>query len=79
MDLERLCRQYRSLLLDDVAPFWLRHGIDWDHGGVLSCMSDDGTILSGDKFLWSQARSVWPMADEADSISERETSVVGAK
>src|SRR4030095_16259336 len=30
-----------------------------DYGGVLSCMADDGTILSGDKYIWSQARSVW--------------------
>ena len=71
MDLEKLHRQYRSLLLDDVAPFWLRHGIDWDYGGVLSCMSDDGTILSGDKFLWSQARSVWTFSALYNRIEKR--------
>jgi len=55
----KLYAQYRSLLLDGVVPFWLERGIDREHGGVLSCMSDDGRVLSGDKFIWSQARSVW--------------------
>src|SRR5689334_23855725 len=58
-DLAGLRRLYRALLLDDIADFWLKYGIDWDCGGVLSCMADDGTILSGDKYIWSQARSVW--------------------
>jgi N-acylglucosamine 2-epimerase len=56
---KKLYAQYRSLLLDGVAPFWLEGGIDRVYGGVLSCMSDDGQVLSGDKFIWSQARSVW--------------------
>jgi mannose/cellobiose epimerase-like protein (N-acyl-D-glucosamine 2-epimerase family) len=55
---KKLYAQYRSLLLDGVAPFWLKRGIDRGHGGVLSCMSDDNQVLSGDKFIWSQARSV---------------------
>jgi N-acylglucosamine 2-epimerase len=59
MDLDKLGRQYRHLLLDDIVPFWMKHGIDWEYGGVLSCMNDDGSLLSGDKFTWSQARSVW--------------------
>lgn len=53
--------RYRSLL-DGVAGFWLSHGIDWEHGGVFSSMTDSGEILSKDKFIWSQARSVWTFA-----------------
>ncbi len=62
MNLASLRDQYRSLLVDGIAPFWLKHGIDWEHGGVLSCMSEDGTPGSGDKYIWSQARSVWTFA-----------------
>jgi len=40
-------------------PFWQRHGVDDEHGGVLSCMQEDGTRISGDKYIWSQARWVW--------------------
>jgi N-acylglucosamine 2-epimerase len=59
MNLANLRDQYRALLVDGFAPFWLKHGIDWEHGGVLSCMKEDGTPVSGDKYIWSQARSVW--------------------
>ncbi|MGH9470819.1 MAG: AGE family epimerase/isomerase, partial [Terriglobia bacterium] len=63
--------RYRSLLLDDVVPFWFRHGIDWKHGGVLSCMRDDGSVESGDKFIWSQARSVWTFSALYNRIEPR--------
>ncbi len=59
MDFKKLYDQYRTLLLDGIVPFWLKHGIDWEQGGVLSCMNEDGSLVSADKFLWSQARSVW--------------------
>jgi mannose/cellobiose epimerase-like protein (N-acyl-D-glucosamine 2-epimerase family) len=59
MDFPRLRQLYKELLLEDIAPFWLKHGVDWQHDGVLSCMDDAGSVLSGDKYIWSQARSVW--------------------
>ena len=68
---KKLYAQYRSLLLDGVAPFWLERGIDREHGGVLSCMSDDGQVLSGDKFIWSQARSVWTFSALYNRIEPR--------
>jgi N-acylglucosamine 2-epimerase len=71
MDIENLYRQYRGLLLDDVVPFWFRHGIDWEHGGVLSCIRDDGSLVSGDKFIWSQARSVWTFSAHYNRIEKQ--------
>jgi len=68
---KKLYAQYRSLLLDGVAPFWLEGGIDRVYGGVLSCMSDDGQVLSGDKFIWSQARSVWTFSALYNRIEPR--------
>ena len=71
METSKLYDQYRTLLLDGVVPFWLRHGIDWEHGGVLSCMNEDGSPVSGDKFMWSQARSVWTFAALYNRIEKR--------
>ena len=68
---KKLYAQYRSLLLDGVVPFWLERGIDHEFGGVLSCMSDDGQVLSGDKFIWSQARSVWTFSALYNRIEPR--------
>ena len=68
---KKLYGKYRSLLLEGIAPFWLAQGIDREYGGVLSCMSDDGRVLSGDKFIWSQARSVWTFSALYNRIEPR--------
>ena len=59
MDKNKIRRTYQELLLDGIVPFWARHGVDTTHGGVLSCMEEDGKPISGDKYIWSQARWVW--------------------
>ena len=71
MDTTKLYEQYRSLLLEGVVPFWLKNGIDWEQGGVLSCMNEDGSPVSGDKFMWSQARSVWTFAALYNRVEKR--------
>jgi N-acylglucosamine 2-epimerase len=67
----RIHDQYRSLLLEGMAPFWLEHGIDRDYGGVLSCMTEYGQVQGTDKFIWSQARSVWTFAALYNRIEPR--------
>lgn len=68
---QQIYAQYKTLLLDNVVPFWLNHGIDWKYGGVLSCIRDDGSVISGDKFLWSQARSVRTFAALYNRVEKR--------
>jgi N-acylglucosamine 2-epimerase len=79
MDLKAIYDRYRSLLLDNIAPFWLKRGIDWEHGGVLSCMKDDGTIVSGDKYIWSQGRSVWTFAALYNRVEKRKEFLAAAE
>jgi N-acylglucosamine 2-epimerase len=45
-------------LYEHVMPFWLDRAID-PKGGLNTCFADDGTLLSRDKWLWSQWRAVW--------------------
>ncbi len=71
MDSASLHHQYRELLLDGIVPFWERHGLDTEHGGVLSCMQEDGTPISGDKYIWSQARWVWVCSALYNRIEKR--------
>ena len=66
-----LYKQYRSLLSDGVIPFWLRYGVDREFGGVLFCMQEDGTPISTDKYIWSQARFVWVMSALYNRIESR--------
>jgi len=53
---------YRRVLLDDVIPFWLRHGLDREHGGMLTCLDRDGALLDTDKSIWFQGRAAWMFA-----------------
>ena len=71
MQLSQLHRLYRELLLDDIVPFWLKYGIDWEHGGVLSCIDDSGTLLATDKYVWSQARSLWTFSALYNRVEKR--------
>lgn len=62
---------YRAELLERVAPFWLEHAIDRQHGGLLTCIADDGQVLSSDKYLWSQLRAIWTFSALYNKIEPR--------
>ena len=63
---------YRAELLERVVPFWLEHAVDWQHGGLLTCIADDGTVLSTDKYLWSQLRAIWTFSALYNRIEPRQ-------
>lgn len=50
---------YRTALTEDVVPFWIQHGIDHEHGGVLTCLDRDGSVYDTDKSVWFQGRFGW--------------------
>ena len=52
-----LAALYRSTLLEDVIPFWLRHGLDREHGGIFTALDRDGSLLDSDKSVWFQGRA----------------------
>ena len=58
----KLAALYRDTLLNDVMPFWLRHGLDREHGGILTCLDRDGSIVDTDKSVWFQGRAGWMCA-----------------
>ncbi len=63
---------YRAELLERVIPFWLKHAIDWENGGILTCLADDGQVLSQDKYLWSQLRAIWTFSTLYNQIEPRQ-------
>ncbi|MCG3209522.1 MAG: Cellobiose 2-epimerase [Anaerolineae bacterium] len=62
---------YRAELLERTVPFWLRHALDADNGGILTCIGDDGQILSSDKYMWSQLRAIWTFSALYNRIEPR--------
>lgn len=66
-----LAALYRTTLLDDVMPFWLRHGLDREHGGIITSLDRDGSILDTDKSVWFQGRAGWMFATLCNTVEPR--------
>ncbi len=62
---------YRAELLERVIPFWLTYAVDWQNGGILTCISDEGRVLSEDKYIWSQLRAIWTFSALYNNIEPR--------
>jgi N-acylglucosamine 2-epimerase len=58
-------------LLEDVIAFWTRHALDPD-GGLNTCIRDDGSIISRDKFMWSQLRAIYTFSALYNHIERRQ-------
>ena len=64
MDALRL-REHQKWLreeLDRCAAFWLKNGMDREHGGVYTCLDREGKVFSTDKSVWMQGRCGWIFA-----------------
>ena len=42
--------------------FWLKYGMDKEHGGVYTCIDRTGRLFSTDKIVWMQGRCGWTYA-----------------
>ncbi len=54
--------KYRRELLENIMPFWLKHGWDRKDGGVWTCLDRDGTRMDSTKSVWFQGRFGWMCA-----------------
>ncbi len=76
------CREiagfHRTLLIEEIAPFWLKHGVDKQHGGYLTCLNRDGSLMSGDKSVWFLGRMAWMFSRMALTYGAREEWVEAA-
>ncbi|MCU6708794.1 AGE family epimerase/isomerase [Paenibacillus sp. J5C_2022] len=61
--LEQLKAFYWKHMKEQLLPFWLERGIDEEFGGFFTCFDNSGsTLVSTDKYTWSQGRMVWLLA-----------------
>ncbi len=62
---------YRDTLLNDIVPFWLRHGLDREHGGIMTGLDRDGSVIDTDKSVWFQGRAGWLFATLCNTVEKR--------
>lgn len=48
--------RYRDDLTQNIMPFWIDNGWDRAHGGVLTCLDRDGSLMDTTKSVWFQGR-----------------------
>ena len=66
----KLAAFYKDTLLQDVMPFWLKHGMDAEHDGIITALDRDGSILDTDKSIWFQGRTGWMFSTVFNTLSQ---------
>jgi N-acylglucosamine 2-epimerase len=74
-----LRESYRSGLLESTIPFWLKHGIDRECGGLLSGLGEDGAVIDTDNAVWLQGRAAWTFATLYNTVEPRPEWLVASK
>src|SRR6476660_9560901 len=59
MTLHELRDSLHKELFEVVLPFWDKHGVDHEYGGVMCSLDYDGTLVNTEKLLWFQGRALW--------------------
>ncbi|MCC6144880.1 MAG: AGE family epimerase/isomerase [Candidatus Hydrogenedentes bacterium] len=67
----RYSKVYRDGLLDDTLPFWFPRCIDAVHGGFMTAVDRDGTVIDTDKCLWQQGRASWLLSTLFNTVEAR--------
>ena len=70
---------YKDALLGDVIPFWLKHGMDSAHGGIMTSLNQDGSVMDTDKSVWFQGRAGWMFATLYNTVERRPEWLAAAK
>jgi N-acylglucosamine 2-epimerase len=59
LSLADLRKKYSDEMFEVALPFWSKHGIDHENGGVMHRLDYDGTLVASDKLSWFQGRAIW--------------------
>ena len=62
-EIQKLYGYYQNELVNNILGFWLPRCVDKEYGGFVNCFDNRGeTLVSHDKYAWSQGRFVWLFA-----------------
>ena len=70
---------YKSDLVDDIMPFWMKNGVDWKNGGVYTCLDRDGSIMDTTKSVWFQGRFGFTLSYAYNNVERNEEWLKAAK
>ncbi len=62
---------YDKTLNSEVMPFWLAHSRD-ESGAINNCITEDGKVLSRDRYIWSQGRALWTYSAMYNRVEKKQ-------
>ncbi|MFW6368899.1 MAG: AGE family epimerase/isomerase [Spirochaetota bacterium] len=69
--LGQLKQFYEDQIHNDIMPFWTDNAIDWERGGIFTGIKDDGTVLTTNKYIWSNARAIYTFSALCNRIEDK--------
>ena len=69
--MKKFYKQYYDTLMNEVMPFWMNNSLD-ESGAINNCIAEDGTVLSRNRYIWSQGRALWTFSAMYNRIEKRQ-------
>lgn len=70
---------FKNDLINNILPFWLENSIDYENGGIFTCLDEQGNIYGTDKSVWFQGRALWTFSKAYNLIDRNEEYLKAAK
>ena len=70
--------QYKNDLIK-ILDFWLSNSIDYENGGIFTCVDREGTIYGREKSVWFQGRALWSFSKAYNTIEKNPEYLKAAK
>lgn len=62
--------QYKKTLVDEIIPYWLKYAVD-ESGAINNCLNEDGSLISKERYIWSQGRALWTFSALYNRIEKK--------
>lgn len=70
---------YKSELINNILPFWMKDAVDYENGGIYTCLDREGKIYGREKSVWFQGRALWVFSKAYNTIDKNEEYLKAAK
>ena len=70
---------YKEDMLGNIMPFWLKNGLDKEHGGIYTCVDRNGTLIDTTKSVWFQGRFAFTCCFAYNNLEKKQEWLDAAK
>ena len=64
--------KYKEDLTENIMPFWLKNGLDREHGGIYTCLNRDGSLMDTTKSVWFQGRFAFTCSFAYNQVAQNQ-------